>query len=167
MRLVRPNESHSKSWEMIIKEFEDLDERVFPQALFNNTHDFTEWLRIVRNYEHGVDLKYHHVPASFYFLENDCSLIVGAVDIRHYLSTYLENKTGHIGFSIRPSERRKGYGVELLKLSKLKADELGIKEPFLACPIDSEIAEKTIIKSGGCFVGVFEHEGKIKRKYRL
>ena len=43
--------------------------------------------------------------------------IIGAVNIRHSLTEHLFNAGGHIGYGIRPSERRKGYATKLLALS--------------------------------------------------
>lgn len=41
--------------------------------------------------------------------------ILGIINIRHALNDYLLTYGGHIGYSIRPSERQKGYGkIQLL-----------------------------------------------------
>ena len=58
------------------------------------------------------------VPHSTFFcLDERRNIIVGAVNIRHYLNEHLLLHGGHIGDGIRPSERRKGYAVQMIGLA--------------------------------------------------
>ena len=65
----------------------------------------------------GINIPETWVPDSTYWLVTDENKIVGAVNIRHSLTEHLFNAGGHIGYGIRPSERRKGYATKLLALS--------------------------------------------------
>ena len=93
-----------------------------PWAIFKNDyHDFDYYLEHLEVKE----AKDGKVPDSvFYLLDNDRNILLGAVNIRHYLNDYLLKYAGHIGDGIRPSERGKGYGTLLMN----KAKEIAEKE---------------------------------------
>ena len=71
-------------------------------------------------------------------------IIIGswAVNIRHSLTEHLFNAGGHIGYGIRPSERRKGYATKLLALSLEKAKELNITKALVVCDEVNTASEK-------------------------
>lgn len=92
------------------------------------------------------------VQGSTYFLirEND-NKIVGMFNLRHYLNDYLKDFGGHIGYGIRPTERRKGYAKLQLYFALLEAQKLGIEEVMIDCIDDNIGSEKTIQALGGVF----------------
>ncbi|MBW5448089.1 GNAT family N-acetyltransferase [Cohnella sp. CFH 77786] len=69
--------------------------------------------------------------------------------MRHRLNEKLLEIGGHIGYGIRPSERRKGYATEILKQALSKAKDLGISEALVTCDKENIGSAKTIIKNGG------------------
>ena len=71
------------------------------------------------------------------------------VNIRHYLNDYLRKFGGHIGYGIRPTERRKGYNKIQLYLTLLKAYKLGLDKVMLGCSVDNLGSDKTIKALGG------------------
>lgn len=89
------------------------------------------------------------VPDSTFWLVTDNNRVVGAVNIRHGLSEKLFNCGGHVGYGIRPSERRKGYATKLLALALEKTKELGINKVLVVCDQSNLASERTIIKNGG------------------
>ena len=52
----------------------------------------------------------------FWLYEKNDNYVVGMIDFRHPLSDFLFNFGGNIGYSVRPSERQKGYASEMLKI---------------------------------------------------
>ena len=76
--------------------------------------------------------------------------MVGICNIRHDLNQdYLLTIAGHIGYSIHPVERRKGYATDQLRLALLEAKKLGI-ECVLVTAADWNIgSQKTILANGG------------------
>ncbi len=91
---------------------------------------------------------------------------MGAVNIRHSLTEHLFNAGGHIGYGIRPSERRKGYATKLLALSLEKTKELDITKVLVVCDAVNTASEKTILHNGGLRDDDFtEEDGNVVRRY--
>ncbi len=73
------------------------------------------------------------------------------MQIRHYFNEFLEKYGGYIGYSVAPSERRKGYATDMLKIGLIKCKELGINDVLITCIDDNEASRKTIQKNGGIY----------------
>lgn len=91
--------------------------------------------------------------------------IVGIIDLRHHINhPVLGTWGGHCGYSVRPSERRKGYAKEMLRLNMENARKLGIEKLLLTCDVGNLASEKTIVANGGVFEKIIEVDGcQIKR----
>lgn len=85
-----------------------------------------------------------------YVRESDCK-IVGVIQIRHYFNDFLEKYAGHIGYSVCPSERRKGYATQMLKLVLPECRKLGLEKVLISCDQGNDGSRKTIIKNGGVY----------------
>ena len=90
----------------------------------------------------------------------------GAVNIRHYLNDSLLKEGGHIGDGIRPSERRKGYATEMIRLALTECKKLGIEKVLMTCDKDNIGSARSIIKNGGILENEFVNsEGNIEQRY--
>ena len=118
-----------------------------PHAIFKNDyHDFDNYLN---NLEIKDDDGKHVPDSTFFALDIKRNIFVGAVNIRHYLNDKLLKDGGHIGDGIRPSERRKGFGTEMIRLTLLECKKLGINNVLMVCDKDNIASRKTIINNGG------------------
>jgi predicted acetyltransferase len=88
------------------------------------------------------------VQATMYFCFAGDKL-VGIIQIRHRLNAYLLRQGGHIGYNVVPSERRKGYATEMLRLALLKCNELGIDKALIVCDKNNAASAGTILKNNG------------------
>lgn len=77
--------------------------------------------------------------------------VVGMIQVRHYLNDYLSKYGGHIGYSIKPNERRKGYATSMLKAALSYCKEIGISKVLITCHEDNIGSEKTIRNNGGIY----------------
>ena len=99
------------------------------------------------------------VPALTYFLirDND-NKIIGMINIRIKLNEYLKKHGGHIGYSIRPSERRKGYNKINLYLGLKVCQENGVDDAMLDADLDNPGSWKTMEALGGIRVDEYVDE---------
>ena len=111
--------------------------------------NYKGWLEKLEKYYKMIPNE-ERVPARTYFLvrEND-NKIVGMINIRLTLNENLKKFGGHIGYSIRPTERRKGYNKINLYLGLLCCQEYGIKEVLLDCDKENPGSARTIKALGG------------------
>ena len=91
--------------------------------------------------------------------------VVGMIQVRHYFNDYLSKYGGHIGYSIKPSERMKGYATSMLKAVLPYCREIGLDKILITC-IDGNIgSEKTILNNGGIYEStVYESDQKCSLK---
>ena len=91
----------------------------------------------------------YRLPLFFAVRESD-NKMVGMIDIRHHIDNeFLANYGGHIGYSVRPSERCKGYATEMLRLALEYAKTIGLSRVMLGCHADNIASAKTITNCGG------------------
>ena len=89
----------------------------------------------------------------------DGDRILGAIALRHELNAFLLDRGGHIGYGVRPSERRKGLASWALGLMLDEARRLGIDPVLITCHPDNRGSARTIEKAGGVLEDV-RHSGE-------
>ena len=90
------------------------------------------------------------VPARTYFLVRESDRrIVGMINVRLALNGKLRRFGGHIGYSIRPTERGKGYNRINLYLGLKVCARYGIETAFLDADLDNPASWRTMEALGG------------------
>src|SRR3989338_7062404 len=149
--LVRPSLVYKDSFIAAIKEFQ-AEGRKLDLNLEEINENFYEYLAKIDRDEKGESKK-DRVPQSEFWL-TEGNEFIGRTSVRHYLINNLLTVGGHIGYDIRPSQRKKGYGTRILKLALEKAKALRIDRVLLTCD-DDNIGSAKIIESNG---GILENK---------
>lgn len=163
LELVKPTLEMKNEHLNFIKEWDELGEDIIPAAVKLEGRSYEEWLKRTIDFE-TVPLD-GLIPAHTYFLINKDKKIIGAINIRHYLNDYLEKFGGHIGYGVRPSERKKGYATEILSIGIKLANELGISELLLVCKKDNIGSSKVIQKNGGVLENEIFNSKNLMQRY--
>ncbi len=119
----------------------------------NVSHDldpesWPDYLAQLERYAKGVDLPQERVPQTTYWLRQD-GYPVGMSKVRHALNDELTARGGHIGYSLRPSVRGKGYGHVLLSLTLEQAHRLGLDRVLITAAWENTSSRTMIEKQGG------------------
>jgi predicted acetyltransferase len=115
-------------------------------------NDYEGWLLKLENDRKRIPSE-ERVPAETYFLvRKSDNRIVGMINIRLALNDRLRRLGGHIGYSIRPTERNKGYNKINLYLGLLRCQEAGIKEVLMDCDKVNVASAKTMLAFGAKLV---------------
>ena len=97
------------------------------------------------------------LTTQYIYVREEDDKVVGVIQIRHRFNEFLEKYAGHIGYSVCPSERRKGYASQMLSGVLPECRRLGIYDVLVCCLEDNEASRKTILKNGGVYESkVFE-----------
>lgn len=119
-----------------------------------------------RDHAKGIGMREGWGPGSTYWLVRG-GRILGICNVRHRLNDFLRTYGGHVGYSIRPSERGKGYGTFQLRLALDKARDRGIERALITCDNDNLASAGVIRNNGGVFdgEGPNPNNGKITQRY--
>ena len=151
LELQLPTLQHKIAAENFKSEFLEMQETViYGSALFDQM-EYEQWLTHNTNNRQESTVSIGWVPATTFFAVRKRDLkIVGVIDIRHNLENdFLAEYGGHIGYSVRPGERKKGYATEILKMGIEYAKSLNMEKLMIACFSDNIPSIRTITKCGG------------------
>lgn len=147
--LVKPDLALRESYRGLVDEFVAAGESLVPFVLAFDNADFPALLARLANCARGSDIPAGFVAHSTWWLVRDRTSVVGVANIRHALNDGLRREGGHIGYGIRPSARRQGLGIAILRQSLLRAAKLGVTRVLVTCAKANVGSAKAIMRNGG------------------
>jgi predicted acetyltransferase len=165
VKLIKPKVELQKEYMDMIHEWKAFENKLVPWVLDFDASDFPALIKNLENCSKGIDLPEGLVEHSTYWLVNENNRVLGAVNIRHRLSEWLLNFAGHIGYGVRPSERRKGYASEALSQALQIAKSMEIDRALVVCDRDNIASARTIMKNGGVLENEIEKDGVLMQRY--
>lgn len=176
--LAKPQLAYQKAFIDGVLELQTLEheqyyvEKNLDLAKLKSKKNFKAFLKNFAEQEAGINLAANRVPQTVYWLiqeqANGQLIWLGRVAIRHQLNDNLRKIGGHIGYVIRPSVRRQGYGSQLLALSleKIRQGQPGLDtaQALLTCDETNLGSKKIIEKNGGIYSAYTEQEAPLPRK---
>ncbi len=160
-QLVQPSSQYCDSYLEALREFQA--EGTSLNSIIDSLRDnFATYVQELLDEADATKVKPGKVPAIYYWLIDEGEYI-GQVSIRHPLNESLRQWGGHIGYRIRPTRRRCGYGRQILRLALAEAQRMGLTRVMITCYSDN-IGSKKIIEGGG---GVLDSEVKVDGKIGL
>ena len=147
-------EKHREAALAMKQEFLDAGESVMNGSALLDQMEFDEWLANCTRNSNPETVRDDWAVASTYFaVRVSDGAVVGMIDVRHSLATeILAQYAGHIGYCVRPTERRRGYATEMLALALEKCRTFGIAVVRLGCYASNEASIRTIEANGGVLV---------------
>ena len=148
--LIDPCVDLEDSYHDFIEDFNSQNERIVPFVL-RFKEDLPSIVQKLKDASKGIGLPNGYVPHSTFWLVEDNVHLLGVSNFRHKLNKDIEIVGGHIGYSVRPSERNKGYATLLLAMTLDKAKEIGLGRVLVTCSKSNIASERVIQKNGGIF----------------
>ena len=150
--LIKPSEDYLDQVTEYKNEFLAANSSMDGCGPLDRTEDSKEWLDQVELISKKETVPEEFVQATqFLCIREEDNRLVGMIQVRHYFNEYLEKFGGHIGYSVRPSERRKGYAKKMLKDSLEYCKEINLDKVLITC-VDSNVgSRKTILRNGGVY----------------
>lgn len=166
--LVRPTlQLKEKALDYRKEHFQHGEQVICGSELLDKTESYEEWLSsVTQNADPKTVNENWVVTDTFFAIRNSDGKIVGIIDLRHTLNDFLKD-LGNCGYSVRPSERKKGYATEMLYQLLQIAREANLKELHISVEKENTASIKVIQKSGGIYERSFSFENETADIYKI
>lgn len=151
--LVRPSPRYARSYVAALREGfrRGAQEPISHRRIRQIEADFAGYLEAITEQRGSIRLPTGRIvpklPFSVHWLVEGEEFI-GEAHVRHRLNEYLIKEGGHVGYGIRPTRRRRGYGRLILALALEECRRLEICRVLVTC-LEDNIASARIIEANG------------------
>ena len=163
LKLVKLGPQYRRHLNEMMEEWCAAGERIVPYAI--RRLDYRDFDNYLFNLEVKDGTESLVPDTTFFCLDDERDIFVGAVNIRHYLNDGLLLNGGHIGDGVRPSERRKGVATQLISLALRECRKLGIYKVLMVCDKDNVASAKSIQRNGGVLENEVVVDGTVEQRY--
>lgn len=162
MKFVFPCKEYEKKAVDFIQEFRDCSSGIngtggLDRYLKEST--YSDWLLKVHRDIDIANIPENRVPAlTYFYVREDDDEIIGMINIRLALNEFLREEGGHIGYCIRPAERRKGQGTNMLREALKFCRAIGLNNLLITCDKSNPASAGVIVNCGGILDAEFYSE---------
>jgi predicted acetyltransferase len=170
LRLIEPTTRLRASWNQARQEWgpnahQDGSGLRLAGPDLDTVSGFEEWAERLRaQSDRSLPMPEGSVHATHLWIVEDDTYL-GAIDVRHYLNAFLLEGGGNIGYSVRPSARRRGHATWALRAVLPEARRLGLDRVLLTCDDGNTPSARTIEANGGVLEDVRTTPIGVKRRY--
>ncbi len=151
MKLIKPTMEYARQIRAYRKEFLDSGGSMDGTSKLRHFDDPRDWIAYLDS-QKDPGIPDGRAPAEQYiYVREEDRKIVGMIDVRYVFNAYIKKYGGNVGYSVAPSERRRGYASQMLHLVLPKFRERGICRILVTCIKGNEGSRKTILKNGGVY----------------
>lgn len=162
-QLVRPGPEWQAEYDRYITAWEATGQPFVPYAGGLRGMRYGEWLADLHRMEYAPEEG--RVPATLYFFTQN-KTILGMLDFRHTLNEHLLRQGGHIGYSLHPAHRGRGYAPHMLALGLAEARSFGLDRVLITCNKDNLASAATIRHCGGMLENeIIQEDGTPLQRY--
>ncbi len=164
--LIPLDETHAGALAAFLRDFRSAGEARIPAYFCDPAWPITQVVTALDGWARGEGLAEQQVPCTTRFWSEGDEL-VGVVNVRHRLNARLRFFGGHVGYSVRPSARRRGIATQMLASALPLARALGIGDVLLTCAPDNHGSIRAIEANGGQLEAeeLYAPEGRMVRRY--
>ena len=166
--LLRPTAEYIPQYEEYRREFLDFGGSMDGAGSLRRLESGRAWLDEVERFSRPETVPEGKVVSTQFILVREADdRLLGMLQLRHDLNDYLRRIAGHIGYSVRPSERRRGYAKRMLAMALDEARKLGLERVMISCSVENEASRRTILSNGGVFESTVldETDGELLERY--
>ena len=150
MKLIEPTMEYDQQIQAYRKEYLESGDSMDGGASLRKFDKTQDWLD-----------QLEPLTSQYIYVREEDGKVVGVLQLRHRFNEFLRKYAGHIGYSVCPSERRKGYATQMLAGVLPECRRLGILDVLVTCLEDNEASRRTILKNGGVYEStVFEPKSR-------
>ena len=125
--------------------------------------DPAQWLAHVESLRREETCSPQWVPSTQFVALSPAGRLLGVIRVRRRFNDFLERYGGHIGYTVRPSQRRKGVAKEMLRQALAYCREIGLTRVLITCLEENEASRRTILANGGVYEStVFEPQEQVR-----
>jgi predicted acetyltransferase len=143
------------------KEYREFsDHETFKAALdlydsYDNSN-LGDYIQRLNDQGKGLNVKPGFVPSTTFWLVTENRDLLALSRLRHWLTPSLDDIGGHIGYTVRPLQRNKGFGTRILALTLERAKTLGLSRVLITCDKGNAGSIKVILNN----CGILASEGR-------
>ena len=172
MKFVFPDVNYKEKAIDFINEFYEYSSEISGSGSlmrYLSESSYEEWLKKVLSDIDIANIPAERVPELTYFYVDDTDKIVGIINIRLQLNHFLRTEGGHIGYSVRPTERGKHYATDMLSKALKFCKRIGLNEVIITCDKSNPASAKVITSNGGVLDAEFYSDtfGEIIQRYTI